>query len=360
MKLAGLLLLAAGCAHGDAFMADRPVGQAGPFRDTEPRQLTLNLGYDNWPAWTPDGASVYYSSQVQLPGEQDRCIDLLSHFGGTRLEVQCPKDSDGVTQELEEPTSDGTRLAWSQAEVAVAVQAPYAISIWTAPVAGRAAPQRVLAFPYDAPSGRSHATPLYLQWISPGVLLYLGAEVGGCCRTDTLRFGEQVVLLDLTGPAPVRTFVPGTERASAVSRAENGNAIYYTFYGDTRVYQRVLATGAVTVLHDFGAGHVARDPDVSDNRLVAVVDGKPNVQDLPPFGTVQIDHGGTLVLVNLTTGVETRLVDSERYYRRPRFGPGGQRLVAEGYPYVISTISENPPLADTSVVRISDLWILEE
>jgi WD40-like Beta Propeller Repeat len=355
-----MALLMAGCAHSDPFAAARPGTASGPFQDTRPRQLTLNLGFDNWPSWTPDGTQVYYSSQVMPPGDVDRCIDLLPRRGGTRLEIQCPRNSDGITDELEQPTSDGTWLAWSRAEVPVVLQAQYSFSIWIAPVATRAAPRMVQAFPYDAPSGKSHGAPLYLQWHKPGVLLYLGAEVGGCCRTDTLRFGEQVVLLDLTGPTPVRTFVPGTERASAVTRSEDGSSIYYTFYGDSRVYQQVLATGDVTVLHDFGAGHIVRDPDVSGNRLVAVLDGKHNLQNVVPFGMVQIDYGGILYLVDLATGIETRLADSQRLYRHPRLAPGGSGIAAEGYPFSAITQPGPPPFADTTVVRIDDIWILEE
>lgn len=355
----GLALLA-GCEHSDGFMADRPAGQSGPFQDTRPRRLTLNVGYDNWPSWTPDGTGVYYSSEVMPPGDVDRCIDLLPRRGGTRTEIQCPKNPDGITDELEQVTSDGTRLAWSQAEVPVALQSPYSFSIWTASTQARDKPQLIQSFPYDGPSGRSHDAPLYLQWLKPGVLLYLGAEVGGCCRTDTLRFGEQVVLLDLTGPTPGRTFVPGTERASAVARSEDGNSIYYTFYGDSRVYQQVLASGDVTVLHDFGPGHIVRDPDVSGNRLVAVVDGKHNLQNVVPFGMVHIDYGGVLYLVDLVTGTETRLVDVERLYRRPRLASGGAGIAAEGYPFAVITRPGPPPFSDTTVVRIDDIWILEE
>lgn len=51
----------------------------------------------------------------------------------------------------------------------------------------------MLDFPYVAPSGHPHDLPRFMQWLKPGVLLYLGSEVGGCCRTDLLQFaGRQV------------------------------------------------------------------------------------------------------------------------------------------------------------------------
>jgi hypothetical protein len=220
----------------------------------------------------------------------------------------------------------------------------------------------VQRFPYDAPSGNSHDLPLFLQWLKPGVLLYLGGQVGGCCARDTLRFGEQAVLLDLNGPSPVRTFVPGTEHASAVAASSDGNTIYYTFPGDSVVFQQVLASGAVSILHNFGQGHVVRDPTVSGNLLIAVLDGRPKPQNLPPFGLVNVDFGGELIAVDLSTGVESPLFDTSHWFRRPRFAPGGGRFVVEGFPYVVTfiPIGGGQFLADTTVSLVNDLWLWEE
>jgi hypothetical protein len=363
VKLAGglTLLLLAGCSHGDPF-ASRRWTTSGPFQNGAPLRLTFSFGHDTWPSWTPDGSAIYYTAELTESVEADRCVARLSSHGGTRADIQCPLGFDQLTDEYEQPTSDGTRLAWVQAEVGVNQSLPYHFSIWTAPVAPRSSRTEVQTFPYITPSGRPHDTALFLQWLRPGVLLYLGAQSEGCCRTDTLRFGDQVALLDLTGDgAPDPTLVPGTDRASAVSGSEDGGSIFYTFYDDSRVYRQELASGTVTLIHDFGAGHLARDPVVQGNRLYAVVDGKANPQAIPPFGQVQVDYGGVLVLVDLATGIETRLADVERLYRRPRLAPGGGRLVAEGYPFTVTTIVVGGvPVADTTVTRISDLWILEE
>lgn len=361
MKLTAALALLAGCGHNSPFADSPGERQSGPFQDAVPLRLTLNPGLDTWPAWSADGSLIWYSAEGSST-DLDRCVALLPSRGGTRSEIQCPPQAvNGLNERLEQPASDGSRLAWARSELGTSEIGPYRFTLWAAPVAARATPTLLQTFPYDAPSGRSHDAPLYLQWLRPGVLMYLGAE-NGCCGSDTLRFGERVVLLDLTGAAPTRSFVPGTERASAVARSEDGLAIYYTFYGDSRVYRQELGTGTVTVLHDFGAGHLARDPDVSGNRLVAVVDGKPDYQDIPPFGLVQVDYGGDLVVVDLTSGVETRLIDTERWYKHPRFAPGGARLVAEGYPYTIVSIpiGGGAFVLDTTVARDDDLWIREE
>jgi len=361
VKLAAGLTLLVGCGHGEPFDVSRPEQQPGPFQDAVPLRLTFNLGFDSWPSWSADGSALWYSAELAT-SDLDRCIARLPARGGTRAEIQCPLEAaNGFSEGLEQPASDGSRLAWARSEVDTAQLGPYRFTLWVAPLAARATPTLVQTFPYQAPSGRPHDAPLYLQWLRPGVLLYLGAE-NGCCGSDTLRFGEQVVLLDLTGPTPSRSFVPGTTRASAVARSEDGLAIYYTLYGDSRVYRQVLATGEVTVLYDFGAGHIARDPDVSGTRLVAVIDGKPDSQAITPFGLVQVDHGGDLMVVDLTTGVGTRVLDAERWYKHPRFAPGGTRLVAEGWPFtIVSTpIGGGVFRIDTVLARSDDLWIREE
>lgn len=364
-SLSPVLVLAVGlaaCTHGEPFASGTAQSPRGPFNNTRPLRLTYNLGLDGWPSWSPNGGQVYYSAQQAAP-DYDRCIVAVPAGGGGGADLRCPpRVPDGLTEEFNQPVSDGNRMVWLRAAVPTSQLQQYRWSLWSAGLNPPTAPVKVLDFPYDAPSGHPHDLPRFMQWLKPGVLLYLGSEVGGCCRTDTLQFGEHVVLLDLSGPTPIRTFVPGTERASAVSGSEDGGTIYYTFYGDSLVYAQVLAGGSVSVLHNFGFGRVARDPTVSGNRLAAVLDGMPQVRDVVPFGLSQVDFGGDLFVVNLTTGEETRLVDLEHWYKHPRFAPGGGRLVAEGYPYEIFTVEVAPEtfVIDTTVTLINDVWVWEE
>jgi hypothetical protein len=355
------LVLLLGCGHSEPFVADGPAKLNRPFRNTTPLQLTLNLGADATPSWTQDGSGIYWSAERPLPGDLDRCISLLPATGGTLTELQCPPNFNDTTTRYETPAVNGTRLVWTRNQARSGPFSFHQFSLWSATTTSRSTPQLLQTFPYNAPSGLSHDLPLFLQWLKPGLLLYLGAQSAGCCADDTLRFGEQVVLLDLNGPAPVRTFVPGTDRASAVAGSDDGNTIYYTFPGDSVVYRQLLASGDVSSLHNFGQGHVVRDPTVSGNLLVAIVDGRPRAQDLPPFGVVNVDFGGDLIAVDLTTGVETPLFDTSHWFRRPRFAPGGGRFVVEGFPYVITyiPIGGNQFIADTTVSLINDLWVWE-
>jgi hypothetical protein len=103
-----------------------------------------------------------------------------------------------------------------------------------------------------------------------------------------------------------------------------------------------------------------RDPDVSGNRLVAVLDGKPTLQKALPFDMGQIDYGSILDLVDPATGIETKSADSHRLYRHPRLAPALSGIAAAGCPFSVLAQPGLPPCADTTVVRLDDIWILEE
>jgi hypothetical protein len=360
-SLAATLLILA-CGHSDPFSTQRPV-ENGPFSGTEPVRLTYNIGADEWPAWTADGSTIYYSTQDSFKldthfyfPETDQCIARLPAGGGSRTDVACPfvPTSNDTTEILEQPAPMGSRLAYATSILGVKEHNPYRHAIWMSTTTPFAVPEKILQFPYTAPSGRPHDAPLNLRWLRAGVLLYLGAE-NGCCNKDTLRFGEQVVLLDVSVNPPLKTFVPGTTRATSVNASLDGSTIYYSFPGDSMVYAQDLASGAVTVLHNFGTGHIVRDPSVAGSRLVAVVDGKPGYRFAATFGLVHVDYGGILVTVDLTTGYESRLPDNGLMYKRPVLSPDGSRFVAEGFPYVVGGV----PL-DTVISKWADLYLFSE
>ena len=355
------LLLAAACAHQDAFSHhEAPVN--GPFATSVPLRLTYNIGADAFAAWSADGQTLYYAVQDSFSNDKDRCIMTLPSSGGIQRRMQCPWiDRNDTTEMLEQPAPLDGQLAWARNDLGVDEHAPFRHTLWLAP-ATPDAPGRILqTFPYVAPSGRPHDAPLYLQWLRPEVLLYLGAQ-NGCCRKDTLRFGEQVVLLDISDSNPVRTFVPGTSAASAVAVGDDGHTIYYTFTGDSRVIRQDLSTGDTTLVHDFGPGHIVRDPQVKGSLLLAIIDGQPVYLDRPPLGFGQVDYGGHLVVVDLGTGSETLLSDSGRFYKRPRLSPDGRSFIAEGFPYTIQTITDSTGagVTDTVASKWADLWRFEE
>jgi hypothetical protein len=359
MRLALLpLLLLPACSHEMPFAGRPPAGASGPFSSAVPTRLTFNVGADRTPSWSADGSTIYYSAQDSFGLDKDRCNARLPSGGGTRTLVACPAAlPNGITEWWEQPAVQGNQLAYVTIELGVNEHAAFRSAIWLATLDSSLPPKVVRGFTYNDPTGRPHDTALFLQWLRPGVLLYLGAE-NGCCRKDTLRFGVSVATLDLSGATPLLSFVPGTDSASSVQATPDGGAIHYTLYGDSRVYRRDLATGQVSVVHDFGAGHLPRDVQVAGTRLVAVVDGQPGYRPVPPLGTVYVDHGGFLKIVDLVTGVESAVPDAGLMYRRPVLSPAGDRLVVEGYPYRI--VPTGPLTSDTVVSRWADLWLMEE
>ncbi|MFN8654619.1 MAG: hypothetical protein U0133_22150 [Gemmatimonadales bacterium] len=353
------LLLVGGCAHSEPFADPAHPPLDRPFQDAQPLQLTYSIGLDEWPSWSPDERRVYYGAQDPA-NERDACLASLPATGGTATALQCPASgTDGLTVVFENPASDGTRLAWVQSVARADAQARPAWSLWIKPLAPAGAPTLVQQYPVSAPGGAVIDLPRFLQWLRPGVLLYLGSQSLGCCGAEALQVGQQVGLLDLTGPAPVSTFVPGTVRATAVSGTSDGLAIVYTLQGDSLVYRRVLATGLLDTLHNFGSGHIARDPVLRGTTLAALVDGFIRLDTFPPYGEAWVDQGGQLNLVDLGTHTATQVEDLKHWWRHLRPSLDGNRLLAEGYPYEIRTITIGPNtfITDTVISPLSDIWL---
>jgi len=124
---------------------------------------------------------------------------------------------------------------------------------------------------------------------------------------------------------------------------ESADFIFYTLGGDSRVYRRGLSTGEVAVAHDFAAAGIARDVHVVGNRLVAVVGGDVSFAYDSVLGyDVQRDRGGSLYLVDFTTGAETPLPGGTPPLRRPALSPSGKRVVAEA-----------------AAAGVADLWMFD-
>jgi hypothetical protein len=220
------------------------------------------------------------------------------------------------------------------------------------------------ALPYFASSGTPHDGVSQIQWLNDTQVVYLAERVAyarACqtCPPDTLRSGLEIAILTARPGATVLP-VPGTDQASSVA-AGSPDIIYYTVNGDSRVFRRALSSGLVDPVHDFGSGRVARDVQVlSGTRILAVVDGKVGVRTVSVVGDLQEDFGGDLFQVDLGTGTEQRIAVPGQWFRRPRVRASDRRVVAESYPYTITTIvvDEQTVNYDTTVARVADLWLL--
>jgi WD40 repeat protein len=361
-KFVGLLALAlvAGCGHTEPF-GSQDFGTDQPFDPTPPVRLTFNAGPDRYAAWTPDGTSLFYSSQSLDRKDHDVCLGSLPSTGGRQSSLVCEITFDGgsLTQALESaaPAGDG-RLAYVTASSTIGAAGPADEFLVLGTVQDPVASRQVMRVPYAVPNRPFHTGLSQLRWLAPNRLVFLGEAVTiqkPCqfCQLDTLRSGLDVVLLDPEGAASPEV-VPATDFASGVSPGTTADDVFYTLGGDSRVYRRFLSTGTAYVAYDFGATGIARDVHVVGNRMTAVVGGRVHFNIDPVLGPTQWDSGGTLHVVNLQDQSDMT-IDGPGLFRRPQLSPSGNALVAEVYPLIIGN---NPALPlDTTVSRSGDLYL---
>jgi hypothetical protein len=213
--------------------------------------------------------------------------------------------------------------------------------------------------PYTAPSGRFHSSVRIPQWIGTDSLIYLAELLfyeGSTFYPDTFYTGVEVVLLDLAAASPVFNVLPGTENASSVALGEPG-VVYYTIGGDSRVFRRALASGDVAVVHDFGAGNIARDVQVTGTTLVAVVGGSVLYRLEDAHGYVQRDEGGNLAFVDLGSGATTVFSTDSVLFRHPMISPDGTRVVVEVQPF--APVHTDPDSDFNAPNHRADLWLFD-
>jgi hypothetical protein len=362
MGAAALALLAAACDHTSPFRPEPPA-PAPPFTSLFPRRLTFNVGDDRTPAWLPDGSGIIYSSEREDRPDHDRCLAVLPREGGTVQTRFCrvdPIHADS-TDLMEAPAvSPQGRIFFHQVISWIGQQKLGAstLMLGSADDPLGAAPLRPL--PYTAPNGRIHSSVRVPQWIGGDSLVYLAEQLfyeGSTFFPDTFYTGLDVVLLDLSGAAPAFNVLPGTEYASSVSLSDEPGVAYYTLGGDSRVFRRALASGDVTVVHDFGAGNIVRDVQVRGTRLVAVVGGSVLYRFEDAHGFVQRDEGGGLAFVDLGSGGTALFSTDTVLFRHPMISPDGSRVVVEVQPF--APVHADPQSDFNAPNHRADLWLFE-
>jgi Tol biopolymer transport system component len=358
----GLTLLAAACDHTSPFRPEPPA-PAPPFSSFFPRRLTFNVGDDRTPAWLPDGSGIIYSSERQDRRDHDRCLAVVPREGGTVQTRFCrvdPIHADSTDlREAPAISSDG-RIFFHQVVSWIGQQklGTSALILGSAADPLRAAPLRPL--PYTAPNGRIHSSVRVPQWMDGDSLVYLAEQLfyeGSTFFPDTFYTGLDVVLLDLSGAAPAFNVLPGTDYASSVSLSDEPGVVYYTLGGDSRVFRRALASGAVTVVYDFGAGNIVRDVQVRGTTLVAVVGRSVLYRFEDAHGYVQRDEGGDLVVVDLGSGGAARFSTDTVLFRHPVISPDGSRVVVEVQPF--APVHADPESDFNAPNHRADLWLFE-
>jgi hypothetical protein len=93
--------------------------------------------------------------------------------------------------------------------------------------------------------------------------------------------------------------------------------------------------------------------------MVATVGGRVAFSNDPELGPTQWDSGGVVHLVDLAGGTDTPL-PGPGLFRRPVLAPTSDRVVAEGYPLIITPRLDSITgitVKDTTVGRNSDLYL---
>lgn len=170
------------------------------------------------------------------------------------------------------------------------------------------------------------------------------AESGRCVLVDTVT-GEDVV----DKPANVRSGVH--EYGGGASVADDG-AIYYSNFGDSRVYRKQNDT-AEPVTPDNKAHRYASFNVHPVHRHLLVSIFEDHTSDSP--STVV----NTLCIINTKTCTVTQLVSGADFYAHPKFSPDGKHIVWQQWfhpdmPWEGSQIHVADVLVDSDVVTVSN------
>jgi hypothetical protein len=367
LALAGGAFLALACGHTDPFSTP-PYGTNQPFDPTPPVRLTFNTGPDRGASWLPDGSGIMYSAQQPTRADADVCLAELPPDGGSQRRLVCDltRADSGLTNAFESPAAaaDG-RLAFVASSNSIGGSSPVTQLLEVAPgLDGRNATS-VQRIPYTLPSEPTHSGVSQVRWLRENELVYLAQGIDyrrpcPLCPLDTIPTGLAVGLLSISPPGALPSVLPNTVFASGASPGASGDEVYYTLNGDSRVFRRMLSTGDQSIVHDFGAAGVARDVHVAGGRLTAIVGGRVHVVPDPALGQIQWDSGGFLHVVDLASDADVALTDEPHLFRRPVLAPSGNRVVAEGYPLVITRTfdpSTETTIVDTTIGRSGDLYL---
>jgi WD40 repeat protein len=364
LALAGGAFLGLACSHTDPFSTP-PYGTTQPFDPAPPVRLTFNEAADRGASWLPDGSGILYSSRQEGRRDGDVCLAELPPTGGSQRRLVCDLTPGGVdsTNAIEWPVvGPGGRLAFVKASGARRAVSPIQQAVAIASGLDPSSSADAQPIPYTIPGEPRHSAVTQLRWLPDGRLIFVGGQVvyrapGVGLPLDTLVSGLKLVVLDPVTPSAGPAVLPGTDFATGVTPGLSSDEIFYTVGGDTRVFRLVLSSGEVSVLHDFGTAGIARDLHLAGSRLAAIVGGRVAFSADPDLGQLQWDSGGIVHVLDLSSGADLAL-EGPGLFRRPALAPSADRVVAEGYPLII-TQAPNQPVADTTVARSGDLYLFD-
>ncbi len=332
--MAALLL---GCGHAEPFRVP-DYGTDDPSQPGPVVRLTFSAGHDRDPAWLPGDNGVLYAFERLDRLDRDGCLGELPATGGQRRWSVCegPVARTDSNESLAWPAvSPGGQLAYvyERRGLLAITYGPDLRQFIVTRLDDWAARRSTVTLPGATDDGVLYASASHARWLDEDRLVYR-ADLYFIARPpftpdprDTVVSGRAIVLATFGAGGATRVTVPGTDYASSLDVAGT-DTLYYTLGGDSRVFRRVLSTGAVDVIWDF-APAIARGVQVRGRRLAAVVGG--NVR----FGVessipepVQRDSGGVLHVVQLDSGT-VRAFDIGLPIRHPAIAASGRSAIVE-------------------------------
>ena len=306
-------------------------GAGGPLTPGPIAQLTFSPGEDLIPAWLPDGSAFVYTAERRDRVDHDRCLAFMPGAGGSIARYVCRTvAADDSINVFDEAAIRGDSIAYVRASTERFLQGlgPDRQELVIAPIADLNAARVLQQIPFTTGWGETFDAISHVAWVGPAGsrLAFIGEHVSyprGCssCVPDTVRIGIGIVIADVAAAAVVLTRMPDGDSASSLAGSVNGDTVYFTKNGDTRVFRRTLSTALTDTLIDFVVG-AARDVTVSNGKVAAVVGGSVGSATSP-------DRGGALFLV--AGGVQSQIGDTLSLYRRPALSPDGNRLVVSAW-----------------------------
>jgi hypothetical protein len=318
----------AACEHTAPFRPGEG-GAGGPLIPGSIAQLTYSPGQDVIPAWLPDGSGFVFTAERRDRADHDRCLAFMPVGGGTITRYVCSTSAaDDTINVFDEAAMLADSIAYVRAstERFLPGLGPDRQQLVIGPLADPNAARVVQQIPFTTAWGATYDAISHVAWLGPGRLAFIGERVTyprpcSSCIPDTVRVGIGLVIADARGAAVVLTRMPDGDSASSLAGSVNGDTVYFTRNGDTRVFRRTLSTAQTDTLLDFVVG-AARDVTVSNGKLAAVVGGIVG-------STTSPDRGGALFLV--AGGVQSQIDDGLALYRRPALSPDGNRLVVSAW-----------------------------
>jgi WD40-like Beta Propeller Repeat len=323
----------AACEHTEPFRPEED-GGAGPLIPGPIAQITYSPGQDLTPAWLPDGSAFVYTAERHDRADHDRCLAFMPDTGGTISRYVCGTvAADDSINVFDEAAILGDSIAYVRAstERFLPGLGPDRQELVVAPVSDPNAARVLQRIPFTTSWGATYDAISHVAWLGSGGggggrLAFIGERVTyprpcSSCAADTVRVGVGIVIADIAAATPVYTRMPDGDSASSLAASVNGDTVYFTKNGDTRVFRRTLSAAQTDTLLDFVVG-VARDVTVSSGKLAAVVGGIAGSATSP-------DRGGAVFLV--AGGVHSQIGDTLSLYRRPALSPDGNRLVVSAW-----------------------------